>query len=60
MGKKTYKVEVTETLQRTVTVIASSEEEAIGLVKEQYRNEDIVLDYRDFVGNDFGIVKEDN
>ena len=60
-----YKFLLTRKKSATITVKdiridASSEEEAIGLVKEQYRNEDIVLDYRDFVGNDFGIVKEDN
>lgn len=54
--EKTYKVEITETLQRTVEVKASSSGEAIEKVKELYRNEDIVLDYNDFMGNEFEIV----
>ena len=54
--EKTYKVEITETLQRTVEVKASSSGEAIEKVKESYRSENIVLDWQDFVGNEFEIV----
>lgn len=46
---KTYKVEVTETLQRVIEIEANSSEEALAIVNNQYKNEDIVLDYSDFV-----------
>ena len=52
-GGKVMKVRITETLCRVVEV--ASMEEAMKL----YKNEDIVLDYNDFVGNDFEEVEED-
>ncbi|MDR2546342.1 MAG: DpnD/PcfM family protein [Lachnospiraceae bacterium] len=48
-----YSVEITETLQRIVEIVASSEDEAISLVERQYRNEEIVLDERDYVDTEF-------
>lgn len=56
MKSKTYKVEVTETLQRIVEVKANSKEDAIEKVIEMYGNEEIVLDWQDFVGNEFEIA----
>ncbi|MFR1853921.1 MAG: DpnD/PcfM family protein, partial [Beduini sp.] len=41
---KKYLVEITETLQKQITITASSREEAEQKVKEKYRNEEIVLD----------------
>lgn len=38
-----YKIEITETLQKTVEVEADSEHEAITKVKEQYYGGQIVL-----------------
>lgn len=43
-----FEVEIEEILQRIVTVEADSKEEAIRIVKEKYRNEEIVLDESDF------------
>ena len=57
--KKTYKVEITETLQRVIEVEAKSEEEALETIEEQYRDEEIVLDYGDFMGYDVDIFKGD-
>ena len=57
--EKLFKVEVTETLQRTIIVRARNESEAIGAVKDMYRKEDIVLDSSDYVDTDFDILKED-
>ena len=51
MGK--YKLEITETLQKIVEVEAKNEREAEQIVKEMYNNEDVVLDYQDFVDIDF-------
>lgn len=49
----TYNIEIEETLQRVVSIEAESKEEAIKIAKEQYRNEEIVLDYNDFQNVDF-------
>ena len=45
-----YKVEITEYLQRVIEVDAESEEDAIAMVKEDYRKENIVLDDFDLTG----------
>ena len=57
MEKKKFVVEVTETLQRQVEIEADNEQEALQKAKELYRDEEIVLDWQDFVGNDFQIIK---
>lgn len=54
--KKNYVVEITETLQRQVSVKASSYEEAYEIVKRAYKNEDIVLDCDDFVSGDVNVT----
>ena len=55
---KKFDVEITETLQRTVSVEAVSREEAERLVTEAWNNEDYVLDSNDFVDVDFKTVGE--
>lgn len=49
----TYKVTITETLQKEVTVKASSCEEAELTVKGRWNYEEYVLNADDFVGVDF-------
>ena len=44
---KTYKVQITETLQRTVEVEATDEDAAVDAVNNQYRDEEIILDSDD-------------
>lgn len=44
---QTYKIAVQEQLTRIVEIQSDSEKKAIGMVKEMYQNEDIVLDYSD-------------
>lgn len=55
---KKFDVEITETLQRTVSVEAVSQEEAEKIVTEAWNNKDYVLDSTDFVGVDFKTVGE--
>ena len=50
---KKFKVEITETLRRTIIIEAQSDEEALLKVKEQYDEEEIVLDSSDYVGTEF-------
>ena len=55
---KKYLVEITETLQKQITITASSREEAEQKVKEKYRNEEIVLDENDYIDTVFTVLKE--
>lgn len=55
---KKYLVEITETLQKQITITANSREEAKQKVKEKYRNEEIVLDESDYVDTEFEVLKE--
>ena len=57
---KTYRVVVTETLQRIVYIDAKSAEEAKRNVEERYHNEEIVLDSSDYQGTEIEVVKDDN
>ena len=52
---KEFEVEITETLQRTITVIAKNENEAISEAKNRYYEEEIVLSSEDYVSTDFEI-----
>lgn len=55
---KVFKVEITETLQKTVEVKALDEADAIIKVKEMYRKEKIVLNETSYIDTDFAIIKE--
>lgn len=50
---KTYCVEVTETLSKLVKISASSEEQALLLVKQAYRQESIALTSEDYLQTNF-------
>lgn len=52
-NKKTYQIEITETLQKAVEIEADSMEEAISLVRAEWKRGDILLDADDFVGVEF-------
>ena len=55
---KKFEVEITETLQRTVTVEAASQEEAERMVDRGWRDGDYVLTDEDYVGVDFKTTGE--
>ena len=50
---KKYKVEITETLQKTVEVGADNKEDAMHKVMKMYKNEEIILNDNDFIDVDF-------
>ncbi len=50
---KKYKIEITETLQRVVDIKAKSKNDAIKKIAQQYKDEEIVLGWEDFVGVEF-------
>jgi hypothetical protein len=54
-----YIIEVTEISQKRVEVVSESEEQAIQTVEQMYKDEEIILDYTDFVDVDFSIIRED-
>ena len=51
-ASKKFNIQITETLQKVVTVRANSIEDAIFKVKSQYKNEEIVLDYSNYVSTE--------
>ena len=53
---KSYNVEITETLRRTVTVEARDYDEAISKVRNAWRRSEYVLDADDFLEAGFEIV----
>ena len=55
---KTYKVCITEVLDRWVKVDAESSREAEEIVREMYRKEEIVLDYNDFSHYEIETIEE--
>ena len=57
---KTYRVVVTETLQRIVYIDAKSAEEAKRNVEQRYHNEEIVLDSSDYQDTEIEVVEDDN
>ena len=55
---KEYDVKITETLEKTVTVEATSREEAEDAVKAAYYNSEYILDSENFTGVEFGTQAE--
>lgn len=55
---KTFKIEVIETLSRTIEIEANSMDEAYSKVQEMYRDEEIVLDSDDYIDTEFIEIEE--
>ena len=55
---KTFEIEIKETLSRIIEVKAETENEAFTIVKQMYRDEDVVLDSSDYVDTEY--LKNDN
>lgn len=54
---KKYYITITETLERTIEIVANDENEAKDMVEEQYKNGEIVLDYEDHINTDYSTWK---
>ena len=52
-----YIIEITETLQRQIEVEAQNESEVINLIKEKYKNEEIILSEQDFIDYEIDIIR---
>lgn len=55
-----YRIEITETLQRIIRIIAESEDEALMRVKQMYGNCDIILSDSDFIGVEIEIQEKES
>ena len=53
-----YKVEITETIQRTVEVEAKDEGKAYQIVNDMYRNEKIVLSADDYIDTKIEVLSD--
>ena len=53
-----YIIEITETLQKQIEVEAQNESEAIKLIKEKYKNEEIILTEQDFIDYEIDIIRQ--
>lgn len=54
---KKYRIEITETLSRTIEVEAESEEVAVKKVRQMYRNGDIILDASDYIETEISVKR---
>ena len=54
-----YKFNIEEILNKEVTVEAEDFEEAMKLINNLYRDEEIILDYDDFVGYTINYINEE-
>lgn len=54
---KKYRIEITETLSRTIEAEAESEEVAVKKVRKMYRNGDIILDASDYIETEISVKR---
>ncbi|MBR2203083.1 MAG: DpnD/PcfM family protein [Prevotella sp.] len=54
---KKYKIEVKELLSRIVETEADNEEDAVEMVRQMYRNCDIVLDASDYIDTEISVKR---
>lgn len=55
---KAFKIEIQEFLSRIIEIPATSEEEALNIVKDMYSNEEIILTYDDNVTTEISVYSE--
>lgn len=55
---KKYKVEITETLQRVIEVQAQSANDAIELIRQKYKKEEIVLSENDYISTEIDLLAD--
>ena len=52
-----YRIEVTEVLSRIVEMEAENEDDAVEMVRQMYRNCDLVLDASDYVETEISVKR---
>ncbi|OUQ29768.1 DpnD/PcfM family protein [Massilimicrobiota sp. An134] len=53
-----YKVEITEILQYQEIIEAENEQEALIKLKEKYRNEELVLNEKNYITTEFKVIEK--
>ena len=53
-----YVVEIEETLVKHIVVEAENSNEALAIANDAYNNEEVVLDYRDYMDTEFKCIRE--
>ena len=56
---KTYKIEITETLQKIIEIEATTQEEALMIAKKMYDEEKVILDSSDYVDKNIKVIKDE-
>lgn len=54
---KTYKIEITETLQKIIEIDAINEIEAYKIINNKYKSGQIVLDANDFIKKEINFLE---
>ena len=54
---KKYRIEVTEVLSRIIEMDAENEDDAVEMVRQMYRNCDIVLDASDYIETEISVKR---
>ena len=52
-----YRVEIIETLSRTIETVAENEDTAIEKVRQMYQNCDIILDASDYIETEISVKR---
>lgn len=58
MADKMFEIEIREVLSRVIKVESKTQTDAILKVQEMYRNEEIVLDYGDYISTEFKVSRD--
>lgn len=56
---QTFQVQITETLQRTLSIQAKSKSEALNIAYNMYKTEDVILDASDYMDTEFQLLNEE-
>lgn len=52
-----YKIEITETLQKTIEIEADNTEDALSIVVRKYKDSEIILDDTSYIDTEFKVVE---
>ncbi|SFG03012.1 DpnD/PcfM family protein [Streptococcus equinus] len=55
---KTFSIEIEEVFQKVVEVEAANKNEALRIVSERYKNEEIILNENDYKGYELRVMSE--
>jgi hypothetical protein len=53
-----YVIEIEETLVKHIVIEAENSNEALAIANDAYNNEEVVLDYRDYMDTEFKYLRE--